>query len=98
MTKEEFLNLEENTLLTAVINGTNRNGESIHKIKVFRLHKNDFNVYEDSVYLCGNQWNFKDLKPTEKSDIVELILQETNHHNEEIKRLFNLMEELKKWN
>lgn len=96
MTKQELLNLKENTLITAEINGTNRNGEPIRKIKVFRLHKNNYNVSDTTIFLNGMEWNYKELRPTEERDIIDLISQEIAHHNAEIKRLFNLFEELKK--
>ena len=96
MTKQELLSLAENSLITAEINGTNRNGEPIHKLKVFRLHKNDYNISDTTIFLNGMQWEYKELRPTQERDIINLISQEIAHHNAEIKRLFNLLEELEK--
>lgn len=97
MTKNELLNLENGAYITAEINGTNSNGESIHRIKIFKLSKNDYNISDNFIFLNGMQWNYSELRPTEQRDIIDLITQEIAHHNAEIKRLFNLLETLNKW-
>lgn len=96
MTKKEFLNLKDGEYITAVISGTNRNGEKVKRIDIFKYEYCEFRtIKEKTVFIRGLEIEFNALNKTTESDFKELESQENERHEQALKNIKRKLDNFK---